>query len=160
EDEVDRVADEINWKWRNGRWKPITLIKEHHDPIKMIALHRLANFFIVSSLHDGMNLVAKEFVASRSDEQGVLILSRFTGASRELEDALPVNPFATHEIGDAIATAIAMTPEEQKRRMVRMREVVARNNVYRWGGKILSTLLQFELTENPTPAEVVQDSAR
>jgi trehalose-6-phosphate synthase len=160
EDEVDRVADEINWKWRNGRWKPITLIKEHHDPIKMIALHRLADFFIVSSLHDGMNLVAKEFVASRSDEQGVLILSRFTGAVRELEDALPVNPFATHEIGDAIATAIAMTPEEQKRRMVRMREVVARNNVYRWGGKILSTLLQFELPENPTVTEVVQDSAR
>ncbi|HVJ85560.1 MAG TPA: trehalose-6-phosphate synthase, partial [Caulifigura sp.] len=156
----DRVADEINWKWRNGRWKPITLIKEHHDPVKMIALHRLSNFFIVSSLHDGMNLVAKEFVASRPDEQGVLILSRFTGAIRELEDAIPVNPFGTHEIGDAIATAIAMSPEEQRRRMVRMREVVARNNVYRWGGKILSTLLHFDLPENPQSTEALQDSAR
>jgi alpha,alpha-trehalose-phosphate synthase [UDP-forming] len=149
EDEVDEIVDEINWKWRAGRWKPIVLLKEHHDSIKMAALHRLSQFFIVSSLHDGMNLVAKEFVASRNDEQGVLILSRFTGAIRELEDAIAVNPFATHEIGDAIAVAIAMPPEEQRRRMSRMREVVARNNVYRWGGKILSTLLHFDLPDSP-----------
>ncbi len=159
EDEVDRVADEINWKWRTGRWKPIILLKEHHDPVKMVALHRLAHFFIVSSLHDGMNLVAKEFVASRFDEQGVLILSRFTGAIRELEDAVPVNPFGTHEIGNAIATAIAMPPEEQRRRMIRMRNAVSRNNVYRWGGKILSTLLQFDLPENPVASETLQESA-
>jgi trehalose 6-phosphate synthase len=148
EEEVDQVTEEINWRWRIGRWKPIVLLKQHHDPIRMLALHRLARFFIVSSLHDGMNLVAKEFVASRFDEQGVLILSRFTGASRELDDALAVNPYATHEIADAIATAIDMPEEEQRRRMSRMREVVSRNNVYRWGGKILSTLLQFDLPES------------
>jgi trehalose 6-phosphate synthase len=149
EDEVDKVVEQVNWKWRSGRWRPIVLLKEHHDPIKMAALHRLCRFFIVSSLHDGMNLVAKEFVASRNDEQGVLILSKFTGAIRELEDSLAVNPYATHEIAEAILTAIEMPPEEQRRRMNRMREIVARNNVYRWGGKILSTLLHFDLPETP-----------
>ncbi|MBX3444122.1 MAG: trehalose-6-phosphate synthase [Planctomyces sp.] len=149
EDEVDEAVEQINWRWRQGRWRPIVLLKEHHDSVQMAALHRLCRFFIVSSLHDGMNLVAKEFVASRDDEQGVLILSRFTGAIRELDDALPVNPFATHEIADAIALAIDMPSEEQRRRMHRMRETVARNNVYRWGGKILSTLLHFDLPDSP-----------
>jgi trehalose 6-phosphate synthase len=142
--EVDRLVDEINWKWRDADWRPIVLLKEHHDTTAMIALHRLATFFVVSSLHDGMNLVAKEFVASRFDEQGSLILSRFTGAFRELPDAIGVNPFAVHEIADAIDQALTMPATEQRRRMRRMREQVAQNNVYRWGGKILSALLKFD----------------
>ncbi len=147
EDEVDHVVDEINWRWGTDRWQPVLLLKEHHDRASMAALHRLSRFFIVSSLHDGMNLVAKEFVASRTDEQGVLILSRFTGAYRELVDALPINPFATHEIGEAIWQAIEMPADEQARRMQRMRAEVRENNVYRWAGRILSSLLKLEATE-------------
>jgi trehalose-6-phosphate synthase len=113
----------------------------------MTALHRLSRFCVISSLHDGMNLVAKEYAASRTDDDGVLILSHFTGSARELEDALLVNPFAFHEIADAIHTAVTMPEEERKRRMKRMREHIARTNVYRWGGKVLSELLKFEFQE-------------
>jgi trehalose 6-phosphate synthase len=147
EDVVDALVDRINWRWGGGAWKPVVLIKEHHEPAEMIALHRLARFFVVSSLHDGMNLVAKEFVASRADEQGVLILSQFTGAYRELPEALCVNPYAVHELADAIRHAVTMPPEEQRRRMLRMREQVAYNNVYRWAGKILAALLKLDLPE-------------
>jgi len=94
----------------------------------------------VSSLHDGMNLVAKEFVASRIDQDGVLILSAFAGAARELTDALIVNPFATDEIASAIHRAITMAPPERQRRMARMREVVAANNAYRWAAQFVIAL--------------------
>jgi trehalose 6-phosphate synthase len=94
-----------------------------------------------------MNLVAKEFVASRFDEDGVLILSRFTGAAGELEDALLVNPFSYEEMAGAILQALEMSREERQRRMRRMREMVAANNIYRWAGKILSNLLRFEFPE-------------
>ena len=104
---------------------------------------RLAHFCIVSSLHDGMNLVAKEYVASRSDENGVLILSRFTGAARELIDALLINPYATDEFSEAIKTAIKMPPEEQQRRMKKMREVVRENNVYKWAADIISEIVKI-----------------
>ena len=83
-------------------WKPIIYLREHLPPVTLMALRRLANFFVVSSLHDGMNLVAKEFAASRFDEDGVLILSPFTGAARELTDALLVNPYATDQFAEAI----------------------------------------------------------
>ena len=101
----------------------------------MIALHGLAQFCVVSSLHDGMNLVAKEFVSSRVDEDGVLILSQFTGAARELTDAVLVNPFSVEELSDAMHQALLMPREERSRRMRRMREVVAENNVYRWAAR-------------------------
>ena len=113
----------------------------------MMALHRLARFCIVSSLHDGMNLVAKEFVASRFDDDGVLILSRFSGAARELTDAVLVNPFAVEELAEAMHEALSMPQEERSRRMRRMRDVVAENNVYRWAGKIVSALLKLDFTD-------------
>ena len=106
----------------------------------LMALHRMADFCLVASLHDGMNLVAKEFVASRFDEDGVLILSSFTGSARELTCALLVNPFAPDEIAAAMNTAILMNPEERQQRMRRMRHAVRSNNVYRWAGKILTEL--------------------
>jgi trehalose 6-phosphate synthase len=115
-----------------------------------MALHRLAQFCVVSSLHDGMNLVAKEFVASRFDEDGVLILSNFAGAARELTSALLVNPFSTDEITDAIYRALTMPVEERSKRMQRLRTATAENNVYRWAGKILSTLLKVDIQE-PAP---------
>lgn len=147
DDEIDRLVEEINWKWSTDSWKPIHLFKEHHNPESMMALHRLADFCVVSSLHDGLNLVAKEFVASRHDNRGALVLSQFTGAARELTDATLVNPYSVEELAEGIRQALEMPPGEQERRMLRMREVVAANNIYRWAGKILSALLKFDFPE-------------
>jgi trehalose-6-phosphate synthase len=123
------------------------LLKRHYSQAEMIALHQMADFCIVSSLHDGMNLIAKEFVASRIDEDGVLILSKFAGAAQELKDALQINPFSIEEGADACHTALQMQPEERKRRMKRMRENVQKNNVYRWAGKFLSEWVKTEFPE-------------
>lgn len=148
EDEIDRLVEEINFRWKDGHWRPIVYLKEHHGPVDMCALHRICRFAAVTSLHDGMNLVAKEFVADRVDGDGVLVLSQFTGAARELVDAIQVNPFAIHEIAAAMHAALQMPEEERERRMRRMREHVARNNVFRWGGKILAELLRFDFPEH------------
>jgi trehalose 6-phosphate synthase len=147
EDEVEGLVESINFRWKERGWRPIIFIKEHHGPVDMMALHRLARLCVVSSLHDGMNLVAKEFIASRGDNDGVLILSEFTGSADELTDALQVNPFAVHELADAMYLAATMPPEERARRMSRMREHVQRYNVYRWGGKVLSELLKLDFPE-------------
>jgi trehalose 6-phosphate synthase len=103
---------------------------------------------MVSALHDGMNLVAKEFVGSRFDEDGVLILSSFAGASRELTDAILVNPFDEEGMAESIRQALEMPEEARKKRMQKMRVAVAENNIYRWAGKILSSLLKFEFATN------------
>jgi trehalose 6-phosphate synthase len=105
-----------------------------------------------------MNLVAKEFVASRCDEHGVLILSRFTGAHRELPEALEINPFAVHEVSNAMHAALVMPEKEQEWRMARMRSQVAHNNVYRWAGKCLSALLESETAGNA--AEVAEPAGK
>lgn len=145
--EIDALIEEINWRWSTESWRPIIYLKRQHSRVEMMALHRLADFCLISSLDDGMNLVAKEFVASRSDDDGVLIISRFTGAARELTSALLVNPFAIGQIADAIRLALEMPAEERRKRMEKMRANVADNNLYRWAGKLLSTLLKFEFPE-------------
>ncbi|HYP14756.1 MAG TPA: trehalose-6-phosphate synthase [Bryobacteraceae bacterium] len=133
-------VEAINARWKSPDWQPIVFVHRHIDQLALMALHRMADFCVVSSLHDGMNLVAKEFVASRTDEDGVLILSRFTGAARELTDALLVNPFAPDEIASAMLEAIRMPDGERRRRMQRMRSAVASHNIYRWAGKIVTAL--------------------
>jgi trehalose 6-phosphate synthase len=138
--EISQRVQEINAKWAVATWEPIVFVHRHMDQQALIALHQMADFCIVSSLHDGMNLVAKEFVASRTDGDGVLILSRFTGAARELTDALLVNPFAPDEIASTIGEAIEMPANERRHRMQRMRTAVSAHNVYRWAGKILQAL--------------------
>jgi trehalose 6-phosphate synthase len=135
--EAERLADEINARHGSGAYKPIVLVIRHHDPSEVFELFRAADVCIVSSLHDGMNLVAKEFVASRDDEQGVLILSTFAGASRELSEALMVNPYDTHAMGEALERALVMSEREQRERMRLMRELVRVRNVYRWAGQML-----------------------
>ena len=147
DNEIDRLVERVNWKWSTGRWRPVVYFKRHFGPAEMMALHRLADFCVVSSLHDGMNLVAKEFVASRLDQKGVLLLSWFTGSSRELADAVQFNPFAIDDLKNAIVAALEMDTAEQKRRMQRMQSTVMENNVYRWAGKILSTLLKIDTPE-------------
>ncbi|MBZ5595311.1 MAG: trehalose-6-phosphate synthase [Acidobacteriia bacterium] len=149
EKKLETLVNEINRKYRRWAvrsWRPIILLKRCFPQHSLTALHRLAKFCMVSSLHDGMNLVAKEYVASRVDEDGVLILSDFAGASRELTDALVVNPFSEEESLEAIRQALEMPEDERRKRMRKMRAVVAENNVYRWAGKIISALLKFEFT--------------
>ncbi len=150
-EEIEALVSEINTKWSSGAWRPILFLKTHLGPAQMMALHRLADFCMVSSLHDGMNLVAKEYVASRFDENGMLILSEFTGAARELTDAILVNPFDLDTCADAIRRALELPPEERRRRMRRMRAVVADNNVYRWAAKILAALARIEAPQPRPP---------
>jgi len=147
DEEIDCLVERINWKWSTSRWRPLIYFKRHFSLVEMTALHRIADFCIVSSLHDGMNLVAKEFVASRFDEDGVLILSQFAGSALELTDAVLFNPFAIEELAEAIRQAVEMPLAERKKRMQRMRSAVQDNNVYRWAGKILSALLKFDIPE-------------
>jgi trehalose 6-phosphate synthase len=108
---------------------------------------------MVTSLHDGMNLVAKEFVAARDDGDGVLILSQFTGASRELKDALIVNPYDIEQMADAICLALRMPPEERCERMGRMRANVHDHNIYRWAGKLIAELARLRLADEPASLE-------
>ncbi len=137
QDQTVAEVERINAKFGSAVWKPIVLISEHQDPKRVFELYRAVDFCLVNSLHDGMNLVAKEFVASRDDEDGVLILSTFAGASRELIEALLVNPFDVSETAAAIEMAMAMSREERRERMRLMRRTVKENNVYRWAGRLL-----------------------
>jgi len=148
-DELDALADDINWRHGDGSWRPILFLHRHHAPQEIYALNRIAAACVVSSLHDGMNLVAKEFVASRTDCRGVLVLSKFTGASRELTDALHFNPFAVDEFAETLYRALIMPPEEQETRMRRMRQQVEENNVYRWAGTLLSMVGKLADAKQP-----------
>jgi trehalose 6-phosphate synthase len=144
-DEVAAEAERINARFQTGKWKPIVLRKRHHSHQEILPFYRAADLCMVTSLHDGMNLVAKEFLAARPDEQGVLILSRFTGAVRELRDAVVVNPYDTEELADAIRLALEMDTPEKKARMQRMRRVVKEYNIYRWAGNLISELADLHL---------------
>ncbi len=139
-DEVYNRMVDINEKWRRKNWQPIILHKVHLGLEDVLAYYRAADICIVGAIHDGMNLVAKEFVASRTDEKGVLLLSKFTGSSRELEQAILINPLATDQFADAIRQALEMPADEQTERMRKMRNAVRKNNVYRWAGKIVNDM--------------------
>ena len=136
-DRVEAVAERVNRRFGDGSYRPIILRRRHHEPPDVFRFFKAADLCYVSSLHDGMNLVAKEFVAARDDEQGVLVLSSFTGASRELAESLIVNPYDFDEAAEALAAALMMPPEEQKVRMHAMRAFVAEFNIYRWAGRML-----------------------
>jgi trehalose 6-phosphate synthase len=137
EEDVHALAARINARFAGSAVAPIRLKAEHHEPELINEYFRAADMCVVTSLHDGMNLVAKEFVASRDDEQGVLVLSQFTGAARELHDALPVNPYHVDQCADAFDRALRMPPDEQRVRMRSMRRLVQEHNVYRWAGAML-----------------------
>jgi trehalose-6-phosphate synthase len=139
-DEIYRRVVDINERWRTKDWQPVILVKSHLPYDDVLAHYRAADVALVSSIHDGMNLVAKEFVAARPDERGVLLLSQFTGAARELGQAVLVNPLATEQFADALRQALEMSEEEQAERMRRMRNVVRENNVYRWAGRIINEM--------------------
>lgn len=136
-DDVEQLTARINERFGNASWQPIILKREHTEPADVFRYYRAADLCYVSSLHDGMNLVAKEYLVARSDERGVLILSKFAGAAQELTEALLVNPYDIEEASGALATALRMSPQEQAARMRLMRSLVSEFNVYRWAGRML-----------------------
>lgn len=137
EQQVRAEAARINERFRANGFEPIVLRVAHHTPHEVYEYFRGADFCFVSSLHDGMNLVAKEFLAARDDELGVLILSQFTGAAHELPEALVVNPYDAEQCGRAILKALEMPFREQRDRMHFMRGLIQEFNVYRWAGRLL-----------------------
>jgi len=142
-EKVEEEINRINNKFKKNDWKPILFLHKHHSHEQIYPLYRAANVCLVTSLHDGMNLVAKEFVAARDDERGVLILSQFTGASRELREALIINPYNGEQTAEAIHTALTMRRAEQTRRMKRMREILKSYNIYRWSAELLKTIVEL-----------------
>ena len=147
---MEQLAARINERFGNANYQPIVLLRSHHEPPTVFRYYRAANLCYVSSLHDGMNLVAKEFVAAREDERGVLVLSQFTGAARELTEALIVNPYDADDAGAALATALNMSPDEQRERMRAMRAFLAEFNVYRWAGRMLVDAARLRRRERLT----------
>ncbi len=140
QDWITKEADKVNQKFGTKEWKPIVLETTQYSQRDLSALFKIAHFCLITSLHDSMNLVAKEYVAMRNDSLGVLILSQFAGASRHLKEALIVNPHNTEEIGTAIFTALSMPTSEQYRRMNIMRTIIKDYNVYRWAAEFIKSV--------------------
>jgi trehalose 6-phosphate synthase len=138
--EIDELVEKTNWKYSESSWKPIIYLKRHFSQAEIQPYYKLADACIVSSLHDGMNLVAKEYIAAKTDFNGVLILSCFTGAAKDLTDAVQINPYSIEEFADAIKTALEMPADDKKKRMASMRQMVMENNVYKWAGSIITEL--------------------
>jgi trehalose 6-phosphate synthase len=146
--EVEAESDRINWRFQTKKWKPIIFLKRHHSHGEIQPFYETADLCMVTSLHDGMNLVAKEYIGARENESGVLILSQFTGASRELHDALIVNPYDIDQMAEAIRVALEMKPDEQKARMRRMRETIKDRNIYRWAADLIAALAEVRLEKS------------
>ena len=154
-EEVEAEAERINRRFQTANWKPIIFLKRQHSHHEIERYYRAADLCLVTSLHDGMNLVAKEFLAARDDEDGVLVLSCFTGAARELRDALLVNPYDIDQTAEAIRFALEMDPEEKKQRMQRMRKLVREQNIYRWAGDLIGQLCEVRVVApGKTPEKV------
>ncbi|MGB6722961.1 MAG: trehalose-6-phosphate synthase, partial [Terracidiphilus sp.] len=145
---VKEAAERINRRYQTAHWKPLVLIERQcsHDEVK--GWYQAADLCLVTSLHDGMNLVAKEFVAARDDEDGVLVLSRFTGAAVELRDALLVNPYDTRGTAETIYNGLEMNRAERRQRMQRMRRQVMEHNIYRWAASVLGDLRELRLEDS------------
>ena len=140
--QIDHELENVSGRFSTDDWQPVLYLPDDLPPITLAAFRRIARFCVVSSLHDGMNLVAKEYVASCFDEDGVLILSPFTGAAHELTDSLIVNPYATEEFAEAIYDAVEMPLSERQERMEKMRRVVEENNIYMWAARTFVDMMQ------------------
>jgi trehalose 6-phosphate synthase len=151
--ELDETVDKINWRFQTKDWKPIVFLKAHHSHPTITEYYRASDICMVTSLHDGMNLVAKEFIASREDEDGVLILSQFAGAARELQDALIINPYDIEEMADTLNRGITMEHAERIERMKQLRSIVRERNVYRWAANILTSLIHLRIVK-PQPQAI------
>jgi trehalose 6-phosphate synthase len=143
--EVEAEVGRINWRFQTNHWRPIVYLPRHHTHQEIQRYYKAADLCLVTSLHDGMNLVCKEFIAARDDNQGALILSQFAGASHQLRDALIVNPYDTEQLADAMHFALEMDPLERSTRMHRLRQVVKEFNIYRWAADLISGLSEIRL---------------
>lgn len=141
--EIDELVDKVNWKHSNGSWKPIVYLAKHFSLEEVLPYYIFADICIVSSLHDGMNLVAKEYVMA-NDVAGVLVLSCFAGAAKELDDAIIINPYATEDFAEAIRIAIEMDQEERSKRMTHMKQNIKDNNIYKWAASIINELVTIK----------------
>jgi trehalose-6-phosphate synthase len=130
--DIIELVEKINNKYEKSGWKPIIYLEKKLDYNFLLALYRTADLCIVSSLHDGMNLVAKEFISANVDEKGVLILSKFAGAAKELEESLLINPYDIQEFAEAINQAITISPEKRKESASYLRMNVKEKNIYKW----------------------------
>jgi trehalose 6-phosphate synthase len=148
EAEIEAEAGRINWRFQKDKWKPVVLLNRQHSHKEIQPYYKAADLCLVTSLHDGMNLVAKEFVAARNDENGVLVLSIFTGAAQELRDALQVNPYDIDQTAEAIRAALEMDPEEKQARMQQMRRAIREHNIYQWAGTLIAELCELRLDDN------------
>lgn len=148
-EEIIKETERINAKFRTKNWQPIHLLMKHHSHQEILPFYKAADLCMVTSLHDGMNLVAKEYLSACDDDTGMLILSQFTGAARELPDALIVNPYDIAQTSQAIKIALEMPKKEQSQRMKQMREVVRSNNIFHWAGDLVGqlTAVRTELEE-------------
>jgi trehalose 6-phosphate synthase len=142
---VVETVERINQRFQTAQWKPILLIERQCTHEEVERWYRAAEVCLVTSLHDGMNLVAKEFVAARDDEDGVLVLSRFTGAAIELGDALLVNPYDIESVAEAVHQGLEMPRAERRARMQRMRRQVMEHNIYRWAATLLADLRELRI---------------
>jgi len=147
-DDINHLVEKINWKHSTDDWSPVIFIRGNMSSVKLQALYRMAQVCIVSALHDGMNLVAKEYVSAHCDEDGVLVLSQFAGSARELTEAMLINPYYGEQFCDSIYQALTMPEEERRKRMVKMRQTIIENNIYHWAGKFISGLLKIEFKEH------------
>ena len=141
---VEAEINRINWKFKTKNWQPILFLKKHHSHEEISPFYKSANLCMVTSLHDGMNLVAKEFIAARNENDGVLILSRFAGASQELHGALIINPYDIEQSADAIKAALEMSIEQQTLKMKQMRRTIMNHNVYSWASNILRSMASIQ----------------
>jgi trehalose-6-phosphate synthase len=147
QERIERVTKRINERFGREGYQPVHLLAFHHEHDQVTELFRAADICVVTSLHDGMNLVCKEFVAARDDERGVLILSRFAGAAREMTEALIVNPYHVEETADSLHKAALMPLAEQRERMASMRMTVREFNVFRWAGNMLADASRSRLRQ-------------
>jgi trehalose 6-phosphate synthase len=150
ETRVRTLTQRINMRFGGTGIPPVMLKIEHYESDQVTRYYRAADICVVTSLHDGMNLVAKEFIAARDDERGVLILSQFTGAARELHEALIINPYHVEQGADALYRALTMPEMEQRERMRSMRTLVRDFNVYRWAGRMLLDAARLRRRERIT----------
>jgi trehalose 6-phosphate synthase len=157
---VREAAARLNARFGEGRYRPVVLLEESWAPHDVFTLFRAADACVVTSLHDGMNLVAKEFVAARTDRDGVLVLSPFAGAARELTDALIANPYDAADVASALQRALCMPAGERRERMAAMRSVVARDNAYRWAARMLRDAAAARRDETRTGSNTSREAAR
>ncbi|MBN2097346.1 MAG: trehalose-6-phosphate synthase [Candidatus Omnitrophica bacterium] len=137
-DEINELVEQINWRHSTESWSPIIFVRRTLSFAETLAFYRLGDVCIVSSLHDGMNIVAKEYLSAKNNLDGALLLSRFTGAARELTDAVLINPYHIEDFADKIKLALSMPKEERVERMKRLRQVIAENDIYKWAGKFVN----------------------